>query len=182
MRRYFFVLFVVSLASCTFDYSTADASGDSVPQMVLTDAKAQRYENSRLAVEVNAKVLELYDADKVWAGKDVSFTQYKNTGSGEVEAQGFAGLLLVDDGEESYFLGSSVSFRVMEDGITLEAPDLRWQKKTHSLSGPADGAITLAKDDGSSIIGTGFFADTLSRRYVIDRAVSGALRNSGDAE
>lgn len=169
------LVFFLFFSSCTFNYGS-DQGGDSpVPGLVMDGARAQRYENAELSVVIEAKSLEMYDTDRVWSGEGVVFSQYAADGTGSLEAEGAAGLLLVDDGKKSYSLGKGTRFRYYPDGITLESPDLRWDKNTSRLQGTVDGSVTIRKDDGSSILGTGFFADTLARTYRFDRAVSGSM-------
>jgi LPS export ABC transporter protein LptC len=172
----------VFFVSCSFNYDTDAGSGESIPDMVITDAAASRYEKNALSVVLSARLLEIYNTDSVWAGDTVSFTQYSGDGSGTVEAEGQAGLFLVDQKEDVYSLGDSVSFRYIPDELRLSADDLQWQKKTHWLSAPSNGVVSIKKDDGSEIRGTGFFADTLSRKYEIIRNVAGQLDSGQDSK
>lgn len=167
--------------SCSFNYDTDVVSGEAIPDMVITDAAASRYEHNALSVVLTARTLEIYNDDAVWAGDTVSFTQYEGDGSGAIEAEGKAGIFQVDRKEDVYLLGNSVSFRYIPDDLRLSADDLQWQKKTHWLSAPASGVVSIRKDDGSEIRGTGFFADTLSRKYEIIRDVAGQLGSGPDA-
>lgn len=160
-------------ASCSFNYAEGDGEGKVLPEMVMTDAVATRYESSKVNVVFRAKVLEVYDSDKVWAAEGVSFTEYAANGSGDVHAEGSAGILVIDDGAGVYTLGKGTTFRVLEDDVFLTAPDLRWRKKENALAGPDDGMVEVREKDGTVIRGTGFFADTLRRSYRFSGKISG---------
>ena len=174
----------LALAACSFDYGAGTAGENAVPEMVLTDVSASRYENARISVVLDAGKLELYTSDNVWAGENVSFTQYAQDGSGTVDAEGSAGLLLVDDTNEVYSLGENVSFHLLSDDFLFRANDLRWTKKKNLLSSSDEGEVAIEESDGSVIKGSGFFADTLSRTYAFSKPVSGVLVNdaSGTVE
>lgn len=162
--------------SCSFDYSDAADKEPPQPEIVLDGAVASRFSSARLSIAFSAERLELYDADSVWAGRDVSFTQYSEDGAGSVEAEGNAGLMLVDNANEVYSLGDSVVFRVTSEGLSFDAPDLRWEKKTNWLYAPKDGLVMISRSDGTAVQGTGFVADTLGWRYEMNESAEGSMQ------
>jgi hypothetical protein len=183
LRAVFAVCSLILAASCSFNYGTSASDENPLPEMVLRNAVAQRYENESIALTLNAAVLEMYPSDEVWAAEGVTFTQFSSDGSGKTEAEGSAGILLIDDREQTYTLGENAHFHLVSDDIRLAAPALRWVKRLHRLSGSADGEVVLFKGDGTEIRGTGFYADTLSRDYSFRTTVSGSLvSGSGDIE
>ena len=172
-----FLPVLLQLVACSFDYGSGTAGENAVPEMVLTDVSASRYENAKLSVVLDAGKLEMYTSDNVWAGESISFTQYAQDGSGKVDAEGSAGLLLVDDTNEVYSLGDKVSFHLLSDDFLFRANELRWTKKKNRLSSSDDGEVAIEESDGSVIKGSGFFADTLARTYSFSKPVSGLLVN-----
>lgn len=175
------IAFVSSLfLSCSFNYGLEALGEKPLPEMVVRKADAQRYENGSISMELKAGLLEIYPTDQVWAAEDVSFIQFSGDGSGSVESEGSAGILLINDTEETYFLGESAEFHLVSDDVKLAAPDLFWVKKLHRLSGPTDGVVRITEGNGSEISGTGFFADTLSHEFVFDSAVSGTLSSGSE--
>lgn len=173
------VLFLLSLASCTFNYGDGTGLGPAIPDMVLTDVSALRYEDARLSMVLSADTLEMYDSDNVWAGERVSFTQYSRDDPETIEAEGSAGFLLVNQDDEVYSLGDGLSFHLTGDDLFFTARDLQWTKKAHRLCGSANGEVSIEESDGSVIRGTGFVADTLARVYEFGDPVSGQLVNAG---
>lgn len=163
--------------SCSFNYGNDTFGTKIIPEMVLTGVEASRYKDARLSMVLSADTLEMYDSDQIWAGEKVSFLQYASDGSGTLEAEGQAGILLVDDASEVYSLGENTTFHSIKDNLTFSAEDLRWTKQTHRLSSPVDGKVKIEKSDGSIISGTGFFADTLAREYEFSNPVTGKLVN-----
>ncbi|HNY21909.1 MAG TPA: hypothetical protein PKO22_07135 [Treponemataceae bacterium] len=166
--------------SCSFDYSDAADKEPPQPEIVLDEAVASRFSSARLSVAFSAERLELYDADSIWAGKNITFTQFSEDGTGTVEAEGKAGFMLVDNANEIYSLGDSVVFNVKSEGMLFDAPDLRWEKKTNWLYAPKDGLVTISRDDGTTIQGTGFIADTLGWRYEMNQSAEGTMQQAAD--
>ncbi len=167
------------VSACSFDYGSELADDTSIPEMTMTGVNASRYENARLSVELRASILEMYDADKIWTASDVEFVQYTNTGDGAIEAEGSAGLFLVDDAADVYSLGQTASFRIVEDNLFLTASDLRWDRSVHTLVSGLASSVELERSDGSVIVGTGFSANTLSREYQFTGSVAGKLVSGG---
>lgn len=162
-----------TLASCSFNYAEGDGEGKTLPEMVMVDAAARRYEASRVRIEFRARTLEVYDSDKVWAAEGASFKEYDSSGSGDVRAEGTAGVLVIDDGSGIYSLGRGASFRVSDGDFAMNASDLRWSKGDNALAGPEDGLVEVRERDGTTVRGTGFFADTLRRSYRFSGQISG---------
>ncbi len=167
--------FAVLATACSFNYAEGDGAGKTLPEMVITDAKAVRYESARVSIVFEASVLEVYDADKVWAASRVAFIDYANDGSKTVSMEGSAGLLLLDDKNGVYQLGDEASFRVVKDDVSLSAPDLKWRKRDNVLVGPRDGVVEMREGDGTVLRGSGFFADTLSRTYSFSGGINGEM-------
>ncbi len=171
----------LTLAACSFDYSSGADSGRAVPEIVLRGADASRYEDGAVSVTLTAETLEMYAADDVWAGERVSFTQFDRNGN--VASDGSAGLLLVDNAAESYSLGNGLLFHVWDDDLFFRASDLQWSKKTHRLSGGAGETVSVEKSDGTELRGKDFFADTLARTYRFASGVEGKIVDgNGDEE
>jgi hypothetical protein len=176
------VLYLCLFSACSFNYGLTDGAGAPVPDMVFQNVSVDRYENAALSVSFTAKNLEMYSDDRVWAAENCTFVQYKSGDPQTIEAEGSAGMLLVDDSQQVYSLGDTVRFHLISDNLTFNAPDLRWAKKIQRLSGPRDGEVDITKDDGTVVRGTGFFADTASRSYQFRKSVSGQLVNGASPD
>lgn len=169
------------LTCCSFSYGADPVQETPLPGLVLTNASVFRYEDMKLSVEIRAGLLELYDGDSMWAGENLFFAQYAKN-SGEIDSEGKAGYMLINDREELYYLGGPLVFSLYDEGLDIVAPDIRWNRRLHHLSASRDGTVEVRTDDGSIIRGSGFFADTLSGRFAFSGGVSGILTESGREE
>lgn len=175
-------LILTVFLSCSFNYQDEALTGEDAPEMILRNANAARYEKAKQSVVFSAEVLEIYDADQVWAAENVRFTEYGQEGAGSASLEGSAGLLLINEKESVYSLGGGADFFIREDGLRVIASDLQWQTKLHHLYGPENGVVELIRDDGSSVQGTGFHADTLRRSYLFKRNFSGVIAGTATGE
>ncbi len=182
--RFTILIFITLLwvCSCTFNYSMEGSALENVPDMVLSEAVIDRYEDGALAVQLSAEKLEMYDQDRVWAGETVAFTSFSADTSQQIDTTGSAGLLLIDDRSGLYSLGNTAYFYIASDDMSIHAEALRWAKTAHTLSGPQNSEVVLVKGDGTTIRGNGFSADTLRYAYRFDSAVSGLLPESREEE
>ena len=173
LRTIAVLLFPAISAACSFNYTALDAGTSQPPDMVFMDVSVDRYENSRLSVQVTAALLELYDRDRVWAAETVGFTSYSILH--EVDAAGSAGILMLDDRTSIYMLGNGTYFYVADDDISVHSEALRWSKPSNQLQGPLEDEVVLVKGDGTTLKGRGFRADTLAQEYVFETMVSGVI-------
>lgn len=170
------------MLSCSFNYGNDVAGNDTLPDMTMSAVSASRYEDAKLSLTASAGKLEMYDEDQIWAGEDVSFMQYDPDEPTKLQAEGTAGLLLVNNKDKVYSLGNGVAFQFVPDELTVEAQNLQWNKQAHILRGSLTEEVEIRKENGSIIKGTGFFADTLSRFYEFEQTTSGILSSDDEKE
>ena len=177
-----YILLAGFLCGCSFNYSDAADASERFPDIVLDQVSAYRYENAELSIVLSAKTLEMYDSDRMWAGEGISFVQYDSGGERTVAAEGSAGYLIVDDRNSVYSLAGESVFHVVKDGIFLRSSGLKWLRNEHLLLGLTDGLVEVEKQDGSTVRGTGFAANTLGRMYSFSGGVDGLLVTGSSAD
>lgn len=162
---------VFMLTACSFDYT--EGSGDSVPpDMTFSNTKAVRYSDGKKTMEILAEKLEIYSPEKVWAGENISFTEYPENGGDPNSAS--AGVMFLDEKNEVYTMGGDVTFNLPEDNMKINADDLKWNKKEEYISSPVDAEVEIESGEITTK-GTGFLADTKDRSYMFFRGVSGKM-------
>ncbi len=171
----FLTTIVLTFASCSFNYTEGEGEGKILPEMVISRAQATRYEDAEISMVFSAGTLEVYDSERVWAGENVSFVEYDSDDSSSIAVEGSAGMMLIDDKNEIYSLGNSATFYMKKDDIRLSAPDIKWAKKINRIAGSELGIVEIREEDGSTIQGAGFTADTLRREFLFSRDVSGSM-------
>ena len=160
--------------SCSIDYGRMKETGEKRPNIVFKNIKVDRYESASASLLLSCERLEMYSKDKLWVGKNLEFKQLeKNTGDDEF--RGKAGLSLIDEQKDEYFLGESVKFESIKDKLTIEAPSLYWIKAEHILTSSENDIISIEKEDEMSIKGSGFIANTASKEFELKHQVEGII-------
>ena len=72
------VLYLLSLFfffSCSIDYSKEAIESEKRPNLVFKNIKVDRYKESEKDIVIFCERLEMYNKDKIWAGKKITFNQ-----------------------------------------------------------------------------------------------------------
>ena len=173
------VILVFFSISCSIDYGNSQRDLEKRPNIVFKNIKVDRYEQNNSQLEVKCERLEMYTKDKIWVGKDIEFVQFeKNTNNDEF--LGKAGLILIDNQKEEYFLSNSVEFNSKKDKLNISSPALYWIKKESLLASPYDALVSIEKENEMSIKGSGFVANTSSKEFELTRQIEGEIDTSDD--
>ena len=173
------VILVFFSISCSIDYGNSQRDLEKRPNIVFKNIKVDRYEQNNSQLEVKCERLEMYTKDKIWVGKDIEFVQFeKNTNNDEF--LGKAGLILIDNQKEEYFLSNSVEFNSKKDKLNISSPALYWIKKESLLASPYDALVSIEKENEMSIKGSGFIANTSSKEFELTRQIEGEIDTSDD--
>ena len=168
--------------SCSIDYGRMKETGEKRPNIVFKNIKVDRYESSSASLLLSCERLEMYSKDKLWVGKNLKFKQLEKD-TGDDEFRGVAGLSLIDEQKNEYFLGENVKFESIKDKLTIEAPSLYWIKDEHILSSSEKDVISIEKQDEMSIKGSGFIANTASKEFELKNQIEGVIypkKDDGD--
>lgn len=168
------LFFLLLLCSCSFSYRDVPEGGTVQPDMVFENVTLKRYSNALLDLNVYANRLEMYDEEKIWAGKNILFTHYDEKTQKE-SMKGKTGILYIDEKLEEYSLGETVFFHLIEDDFSIRSPALIWKKKEHLLAAPAEAAVTITQKDEIEIEGKSFAAHTSSKEFVFAQGTSGTI-------
>ncbi len=172
------VLPALSFFACSFDYENIDSS--KTPDMVLTGVVAERHSGGKKTFEITAAIMEIYSSEKIWAADTVSFREFSDEGSEENSAS--AGIMLLDEKNEVYTLGGTVTFYAGEDNLTIRGEDLRWNKRENFISAPVESKVEITGENIAAS-GSGFSANTQERSYSFSGRITGMLipKDGGEA-
>ena len=152
-----FVIFFCT--ACSFNYQELPEQAEPQPDMIFANVTLKRYENAIVDLSVYAQELEMYDEEKIWAGKHINFIQY-DTETHQESMKGETGILYIDEKAEEYQLGNTVSFQLIKDDLSIQSPALIWEKKDNVLSAPA---------------GKSFVANTAARAFAFNAETAGTI-------
>lgn len=172
--RFLPALVLFLCVSCSFNYQDVPAQTVAQPDMIFANVTLRRYTDAVTDLRVYAKELEMYDEEKIWAGKHISFTQYDEKTHAE-SMQGETGILYIDEKSEEYALGNTVSFHLIEDDFSVQSPALIWKKKEHLLAAPSDETVMITQKDEITVEGKSFAANTSAKEFSFAERSSGTI-------
>ncbi|MGP1431144.1 LPS export ABC transporter periplasmic protein LptC [Treponema sp.] len=168
-------VFIVFLCiSCSFNYQDLPEQTVVQPDMIFSNVTLKRYSNALTDLNVYAKALEMYDEEKIWAGKNILFVQYDEKTQKE-SMKGETGILYIDEKAEEYSLGGSVFFHLIEDDLSIRSPALIWKKKESLLAAPAEETVSITQKDEVTIEGKSFAANTAAKEFSFAEGSSGTI-------
>ena len=168
------VLIIFICTACSFNYQELPEQTVPQPDMIFTNVTLKRYEDTLIDLSVYAQELEMYDEEKIWAGKHISFVQYDKKTQKE-SMKGQTGILYIDEKEEQYSLGDTVSFQLIEDDFSIRSPALIWKKKENLLSAPAAETVTITQKDEVTVEGKSFAANTAAKEFTFNEGTTGTI-------
>lgn len=177
---------VIISFSCSLNYSKEAQNFEKKPNFVFKNANLDKYEESSLNLRINFTELEIYDSDKIWAGKNLRFFKIdkKSLQKEKLEAEfkGRAGIIKIDEKNNNYFLGQKVFFEDLKEGLMITGDAFFWNKKENILYGIEDGVVTVKKRDELYISGAGFAANTLSKEFEFLKSIEGNIKTKIEEE
>ena len=168
------VLIIFIYTACSFNYQELPEQAAPQPDMIFTNVTLKRYEDTLVDLSVYAQELEMYDEEKIWAGKHISFVQYDKKTQKE-SMKGQTGILYIDEKAEEYSLGNTVSFQLIEDDFSIRSPALIWKKNENFLSAPTDETVTITQKDEITIEGKSFAANTAAKEFSFNEGTTGTI-------
>lgn len=172
--KYLLILSVFFCVTCSFDYQEMPRETKPQPDMVFTNVHLKRYTGAILDLGVHAKKLEMYDEEKIWAGKGINFIQY-DTKNGKETMKGETGILYIEEKTEEYSLGNGVVCHLLEDDSAIQSNALIWKKKDNLLSAPVHETVKITRKDEMSIEGKGFAAHTAAKEFAFNAGAKGTI-------
>lgn len=169
-----FYTLIMIFFSCSLDYNKSAAYFDKRPNLVFKNITLEKYEDKKMTMKINSERLEMYETEKIWAGRNLKFVQFAKKG-GKNEFSGSAGAALIDNGKDEYFLGNNVEFKSEEDSLTISSAALFWMKKENMLFAPEDKVVSIQKSGEVTLSGLGFAANTAAKTFEISSGVKGII-------
>jgi LPS export ABC transporter protein LptC len=162
------------LAGCSLDYTSvevAELASSSIPDTVAVGVVHKVHQDGHLAFQLVASKAETYNSSRRTVLTDASFKEFDAAGAPATE--GTAGRVVFhSDTQDAEISGGVLVHSAAEKG-GVTAQSLSWVNTTRMLSAPEGETVTLNKDDGSSISGTGFSGDFRQRQVSFSGPVQG---------
>jgi len=168
------VLLAAALGACSIDYEGASVDEQSptgIPDTVATGLLHRIHKDGRLSLQLEAVRAETYNSRNTTILTDAHFVEYDETGGAATE--GRAGKVVFHSDTENAEISGAVRVHSATEKADVRADTLLWENKTKKLTAPPHEQVRVRKDDGSSLVGSGFTGDFLNREVTFTGAVQG---------
>jgi LPS export ABC transporter protein LptC len=167
-------------AGCSLDYTAAAAeqAADTIPDTVAVKVVHKVHKNGRLSLAVQAARAETYNGKKETRLEEVTFTEFDEAGNPVTEGRA-RHIVYHSDTEDAEISGGVHVHSTSEKG-DVTAGTLSWKNDPRQLTAPPAEEVTIHKDDGTTLSGSGFQGDFRRRQLVFTGPVRGVYVSKDD--
>jgi LPS export ABC transporter protein LptC len=183
-KKYFLkAILILFLFSCRFNYEEAmfeSEFDDQIPKTILFNYKQVTEKEGENTVKLEAEKAENYDQLNKTVIEGLYF--YEIDKSGNKLLEGWADKMIYYTETENAEVSDSIYIYSFTEEAGLSADSLYWDKEARNLSSDSGSTVTLKKDDGSEVTGSGFNADLRRKDIKFNTSVSGSYYFGEDDE
>ncbi len=173
------LLAALGAAACSIDSGATAGEGPSaetIPDTVAVGVVHRIHKDGRLSLELTASRAETWNDTKETILTDTRFTEFDQAGA--TATKGEARKVIFHSDTENADISGGVRVRSESEKGNVTAETLSWDNTTRRLSAPAQEIVTLRKDDGTSISGSGFLGDFKTRELTFSGPTRGTYVGS----
>jgi len=168
--------FALSFSGCSLNYGAAEVAQkleENVPDLIFYNFQHTSFRHNRKSFQISAEVSKSFDRKKTEELSGISFLEYND--SGEVITHGTADSAILYTDSDNVQLSGHISFYSKQEQATIGCSSLFWNDKARTLLSGANEVVTIRKDSGTELTGSGFFADAARNEVRFSGPVSGTV-------
>ena len=165
---------IALMAGGSIDYKGADTetqTTEGIPDTVAVNVRHRVWKDGHLTLQMQSSRAESYNTKNQTILSDAQFTTYDDKGKPSTE--GNAKTVVYHTDTENAEISGGVHVHSTSEEGDVTAQSMSWENKTHTLTAPPREAVTLQKDDGTTLRGTGFTGNFLRRELTFSGPVQG---------
>jgi len=173
MVKLFFIIVIVSLASCSLDYSDSDLVeklSEEIPNTIIYQYETVEIQNGSPLLQIKAEIAEVYNSKEKTYLTGVDFYNYKDD---EINTRGRSDYAVLHMKSGDAELTGSIEIKSEEDDSSLEAASLTWIDSEKNLTSKPDDSVTVIDKEGSELEGRGFSADIKRKTILFENEIKG---------
>jgi len=147
--------------------------GPEIPETRLYDFTHTVVRDGEVIFRLSASYAERYAADHRTILEDVVFQEYGE--DGEILTEGTAEEAVFFEDTENADLEGGIRVYSLREETTVEAESLFWDSEKRLLTAEEDHQVSIEKDDGDQVSGTGFEADLREKSILFTGSSRGKL-------
>jgi LPS export ABC transporter protein LptC len=168
------LLLLLLCLSCSFDYEGAmvdENLKEETPESILINFSQTAVKEGQKVFEITADTVEIYEGHTRTVAKGLYFLELDEDGS--VLTEGWSDrAVYYNETEDAEFSGNIRLYSKKEE-LTIITDSISWKQEDRLLETPPGSKVSLKKDDGSFLQGTGFEADLRRRAIKFNADVKG---------
>ena len=169
---FIFLIQVLLLVACSFDYTGGQGLEDSKPDIVMENIEYVRVRGGDMLARFKAEHAERWEERQTMEIKNFTFEQMEDRGETiNVEGRGNKAAIQTDTGDIT--LSGGVWISIESEDITISTDGLEWRDKEKTIKCGDEDEVGIQRSDGTSFTGRGFSADIRSRTWVFTGEVNG---------
>ena len=164
------------LSACSLDYGPAQIAqklSENTPDLVLYDFQNTSVRHGHKLFRISASYSESFDQKQQQSLTNVKFVEFDEKGN--VITTGTADHALLHTDSNNVELSGHITFYSEQEKATVACGYLSWNDKERTLTSLPDDTVTIKKDSGTVLSGTGFSADVARRDVEFSGPVSGTV-------
>jgi LPS export ABC transporter protein LptC len=162
---------ILLAASCEMPSDAIPPGAEDLPSTILWNFQHTIVKKGLPQFRIVADRAENYDDKRMTKLFDVGFVEYDEKSNALTAGSSDTAVMYTDT--ENVELDGVIDCRSNRDGLEIQARYLYWDNQKKLLRSRTELQVTIKKDDGSSIRGSGFQADGRSRDYGFSSDVTG---------
>ncbi|MBN2050154.1 MAG: LPS export ABC transporter periplasmic protein LptC [Spirochaetales bacterium] len=173
--RCFFLSMLLFLGACRLDYQqamVADELSEGIPETILIDFTHSIIKNGIPMMVFSAVKAETYEESNKTTLEQVAFRQFNSLG--EPVSEGKADHAVLYSSTEDMELWGNIYFYSIGEESSIEADYLYWNDEEGTLTAREKDVVTIQRDSGTSIQGTGFQGHLYEKDILFRGKASGA--------
>ena len=171
-NRVIYIVILLIISSCTFDYNEAGSAEDNLPDLVMENVEYVRVRSAEPIARFEAERAESYEKQSLMKLENFSFEQYSERGE-TTNVTGRAGNASVYIQSGDIFMNNGVRLEVESEDIIIETFQIDWKDEQRILTSGDENDVYITQQNGTSFTGTGLHADARRRTWEFSGSVSG---------
>jgi LPS export ABC transporter protein LptC len=167
--------------SCSFKYQNWGVKDpNAIPQTVMTNFVEKGIQDGKVQYEFQGKKAETFEVLKEWRLKDVTFKEYDS--KGVVDTRGTIAEATIKTDTHDATMKGAVDIWSSSQKAEIATSDLTWDQKAKTLQAAPTAVVSLKKDDGSTLTGTGLSLDFRGNELKLQGPVVGLWKTESSNE
>ncbi|AFG38700.1 LPS export ABC transporter periplasmic protein LptC [Spirochaeta africana] len=169
------------LGACSLEYDMLDdGDANGRPELELSRLQHTVVRSGRIQLQVHAEHSRTFQGERRQELIDVYFWEFDRDGA--VASEGRADQAEVELESEDITFSGGIQLYSHQEEAGIHAEFLEWNSENRRLQGRDGERVSIIRDDGSTIYGSGFLADMRHRSLEFRSQVEGAFVDNGTSD